>query len=150
MIAANPFPLSHHTFYTLAFQTESAKELSMSAWQARWHQSPCQSQVYLAPHPRPQIGNQCQSSKAPLEAPGTPLLPSSVWSPDMPSSAHTPPDSVPQANQLPGMRGKPPDCRSRHQILPVLCKSQSCPPLPDSSWLISVNSLQHRRCQGPS
>jgi hypothetical protein len=147
MIAANPLPLSHHKLYTLAFQAESAKELAMSAWPARRRQSPRQSQVYLALPP--QTGNQRQSSKALLEAPGTPLSPSSVWSPDMSLSAHTPPDSIPASEPVVRDTGKPPDRRARHQILPGLHKSPSCPPLPDSSWLISVDPLQHRRWQGP-
>jgi hypothetical protein len=146
MITAVPFPPNHRKPYTLAFQAESAKELAMSAWQARWRQSPRQSQVSLA---LPAPLKRKPASIIPLEASSTPPPPSSAWSPDMSSSAHTPPDSIPVNELAPRDAGKPPDGHERHQTLPALRKSLSCPPPPDSPWLISVNPLRHQRWQGP-
>ena len=46
--AANPLPPHHREPHTLTYQTQSAKDLAISAWQTRWHRDPRQSQVYLA------------------------------------------------------------------------------------------------------
>ena len=46
--AVAPLPLDHQEPNTIAFQRSSTKELAISAWQARWHNSDRRSQAFLA------------------------------------------------------------------------------------------------------
>lgn len=46
--AAAPLPQDHQEPNTIAFQRSSTKELTFSAWQARWHNADRRSQSFLA------------------------------------------------------------------------------------------------------
>ena len=127
---ANPFPPNHREPRTVAYQTIFfAKEYAISAWQVRWHNA---SRRTIWPSPPPKRETRTSHKRCiekfkvgrhhrspPHDRSRLRLL---LHSPLPPT----------QRNHLPDLQGKPPNCRTCHQILPALRKGQGCLSLPDS------------------
>jgi hypothetical protein len=72
--ATNLMPPNLHELHTVAFQKETAKELTLAAWQACSHNANRHSQVYLA-LPFPTSRNPPQPFKVQEVAPTMPVPP---------------------------------------------------------------------------